>query len=69
MAEIKQCQTRLSFRLNQDYDADLIEHLSRYKNRSKELRRILRAGLKVMSDKSPEKQKDGTAVPSWRFPS
>lgn len=69
------CQTRISFRLNEHYDADLIQYLSGAKNKSRELRRIIRLGLKVLAEKqkremsdNPKKQqkKHGKTI-VWKF--
>lgn len=46
---------RLSFRVNEEYDSELLEYLAGVKNRSKEIRKIIRLGLKVLSDKSSDK--------------
>lgn len=48
---------RFSFRINEEYDAELLDHLSGVKNRSKEIRKILRAGMKVLKEMS-EKTSD-----------
>lgn len=66
------CQTRLSIRLNKHYDADLIQYLAGAKNKSRELRGVIRAGLKAMSDKTSDiaqgQQKNATKVTKWNFP-
>lgn len=44
---------KLSFRIHPDYDAELIAHLSGVgkRERSRELRRLIRVGLRVVKGK------------------
>lgn len=50
-------RTHICFRLNEHYDRDLILHLNEAKNISRELRRIIRVGIKAMATGKENKQK------------
>ena len=72
---------RISFRLNAEYDQELINRVKSYSNRnlSKTLRKIIREHLQYatlsnelsapLSDtKNKEKQETKKEIPKWNFP-
>ena len=62
---------RLTFRLNEEYDQDIINHIKTQRNISRAIRTLLRVGYQAASDKAtdttPEKQKDQPKKLVWKL--
>lgn len=57
---------RLCFRLNAEYDAELIEYLKTEKNKSRGVRKVLRLGLAAMKQQGQNTEKPAKKVVAWK---